>query len=80
MQIMPNSRESTEYRVPMCWESLTEIPDMDTSKILSNYTDVGTELVTHSLMFTEEVLGWAPASVTLLRKTQQSNLDLSRSV
>jgi hypothetical protein len=53
---------------------------MDTSKILSNYTDVGTELVTHSLMFTEEVLGWAPASVTLLRKTQQSNLDLSRSV
>jgi len=53
---------------------------MDTSKILSNYTDVGAALGAHSLMFTEQVLAWAPASVTLLRKTPQGILDLSRSV
>jgi hypothetical protein len=53
---------------------------MGTSKILSNYTNVGTELGTHSSMFTEQVLVWVPTSVILLRKALQGTLDLSRSV
>ena len=53
---------------------------MDTLKILSNYTDVGTALGTHSSMFTEQVLVWVPASVILLRKALQGTLDLSCSV
>ena len=53
---------------------------MGTSKILSNYTDVGTALGTPSSMFTEQVLVWIPASVILLRKALQGILDLSRSV
>ena len=53
---------------------------MGTSKNLSNYTDVGTALGTHSSMFTEQVLVWVPAYVILLRKTLQGTLDLSRSV
>ena len=53
---------------------------MGTSKILSNYTDVGTALGAHSSMFTEQVLVWVLASVILLRKTVQGTLHLSRSV
>ncbi len=53
---------------------------MGTSKNLSNYTDVGTALGTHSSMLTEQVLVWVPAPVILLRKTLQGTLDLSRSV
>ncbi len=44
---------------------------MGTSKILSNYTNVGTVLGTHSSMFTEQVLVWLPTSVILLRKALQ---------
>jgi len=73
-------RESTEFRVPMYWESLSKVLDMGTSKIHSNYTNVGTALGTHSSMFTEQVLVWVPTSVILLRKALQSTLDLSRSV
>jgi hypothetical protein len=53
---------------------------MGTSKISSNFTDVGTALGTHSSMFTEQVLAWVPAPVILLRKALQGILDLSRSV
>jgi hypothetical protein len=53
---------------------------MGTSTILSNYTDIGTALGTHSSMFTEQVLVRVPAPVTLLRKAVQDILDLSRSV
>ena len=53
---------------------------MGTSKILSNYTDVGTALGTHSCMFIEQVLVWVPASVILLRKALQGTLDLLHSV
>ena len=53
---------------------------MGTSKILSNYTDVGTVFGTRSCMFTEQVLVWVPAPAILLRKTLQGTLDLSRSV
>ncbi len=53
---------------------------MGTSKNLSNYTDVGTALGTHSSMLTEQVLVWVPAPVILLRKALQDTLDLSRSV
>ena len=53
---------------------------MGTSKNLSNYTDVGTALGTHSSMFTEKVLVWVPTPVILLRKALQGILDLSRSV
>jgi hypothetical protein len=53
---------------------------MGTSKILSNYTDVGTALGIHSSMFTEQVFVWVPTSVTLLRKALQGTLDLFRSV
>ena len=53
---------------------------MGTSKNLSNYTNVGTALGTHSSMFTEQVLVWVPAPVTLLRKAVQGILDVSRSV
>ncbi len=53
---------------------------MGSSKNLSNYTDVGTALDTHSSMFTEQVLVWVPASVILLRKALQGTLNLSRSV
>ena len=53
---------------------------MGTSKNLSNYTDAGTALGTHSSMFTEQVLVWVPAPVILLRKALQGILDLSRSV
>ena len=51
-------RESTEFRVPMYCENRSRVPDMGTSKILSNYTDVGTASGTHSSMFTEQVLVW----------------------
>jgi len=53
---------------------------MGTSKILSNFTDVGTALGTHTSMFTEQVLVWVPAPVILLRKALQGTLDLLRSV
>ena len=53
---------------------------MGTSKILSNYTDIGTALGTHNSMFTEQVLVWVLVSVILLRKALQGTLDLSRSV
>jgi hypothetical protein len=49
-------------------------------KNLSNYTDEGTALSTHSSIFTEQVLVWVHATVVLLRKTLQGTLDLSRSV
>ena len=53
---------------------------MGTSTILSNYTDTGTVLGTHSSMFTEPVLVCVPTPVTLLRKALQGILDLLRSV
>ena len=53
---------------------------MGTSKILSNYTDVGTALGTHTSMSTEQVLVWVPAPVILLRRGLQGTLDLSRTV
>ena len=53
---------------------------MGTSKILSNFTDVGIALGTHSSMFTEQVLVWVPALVILLRKALRGIRDLSRSV
>ena len=53
---------------------------MGTSKNLSNYTDVGTALGTHSSMFTEPVFVRIPAHVTLLRKALQGTLDFCRSV
>ena len=53
---------------------------MGTSKNLSNYTDVGTALGTHTSMFTERVLVWVPAPVILLREALQGTGDLSRSV
>ena len=53
---------------------------MGTSKILSNYTNVGTVLGTHSSMFTEQVLVWVPAPIILRRKALQGILDLSGSV
>ena len=40
----------------MYWESHSKVPDMGTSKIFSNFTDVGTALGTDSSMFTEQVL------------------------
>ena len=73
-------RESTEFRVPIYWESLSRVPDMGTSKIFSNYTDVGTALGTHCSMFTEQVLAWVLAPVILLGKALQGTLDLLRSV
>jgi hypothetical protein len=53
---------------------------VDTSKNLSNYTDIGTALSTYSSMFTEQVLVSVPAPAILLRKSLQSTLDLSRSL
>jgi hypothetical protein len=53
---------------------------MGTLKILSDYTDAGTVLGTHTRMFTREVLVWVPAPVMLLKKALQDTLDLSRSV
>ncbi len=53
---------------------------MGTSKNVSNYTDVGTALGTHSSMLTEQVLVWVPAPVILLRKALHGTLDLSRSL
>ena len=53
---------------------------MSTSKILSNYTDVGTACSSNKSTFTEQVLVWVPTSVILLRKALQGTLDLSRSV
>ena len=53
---------------------------MGTLKNLSNYTDAGTALGTHSSMFTEQVLVWVPSHVILLKKALQGILDLSRSV
>ena len=73
-------RESTEFRVPMYWESLTKVPDMGTSKNLSNYADVGTALGTYSSVFTEPVFVWVPAPVILLRKALHGTLYLCRSV
>jgi len=73
-------RESTEFRVPMYWESFTKVPEMGTSKNLSNYTDAGTALGTYSSMFTEPVFVRVPAPVTLLRKALQGTPDLFRSV
>jgi hypothetical protein len=73
-------REYTEFRVPMYWVSTSRVPDVDTSKNLSNYTDIGTALSTYSSMFTEQVLVSVPAPVILLRKPLQSTLDLSRSL
>ena len=73
-------RECTELRVPMYWESLSKVPNMGTSKNLSNYTDVGTALGTHSSMFTEQVLAWVSTTVILLGKILQGTLDLLRSV
>ena len=64
----------------MYCESLSKVPDMGTSTILSNYTDVGTASGTHSSMFTEQVLVWVPTPVILLRKALQGILDLFRSV
>ena len=75
-----NPRESTEFRVPMYWESLSRVPDIGTLKIFSNYTDVSTMLGSHSSMFTEQVLVWVPIPVILLGKVLQGILDLSRSV
>ena len=53
---------------------------MGTSKNLSNYTNVGAALGTHSSIFTEQVLVWVPTPVILLRQSLQGILDLSRSV
>ncbi len=53
---------------------------MGTSKILSDHTDVGTALGTHSSMFTKQVLVWVPMPVSLLRKAVQGTLDFSCSV
>ena len=53
---------------------------MGTSKIHSNFTDVGTALGTHSSMFTEQILVEVPTPVILLTKTLQGTLNLSRSV
>ena len=64
----------------MYCENRSRVPDMGTSKILSNYTNVGTVLGTHGSMFTEQVLVWLPTSVILLRKALQGTPDLSRSV
>ena len=64
----------------MYWESLTRVPDIGTSKNLSNYTGIGTALGTYSSMFTESVFVWVPVPVTLLRKALQGTLDLCRSV
>ena len=58
----------------MYCENRSRVPDMGTSKILSNYTDVGTALGTHSSMFTEQVLVWVSAPVILLRKALQGIL------
>ena len=44
-------RECTEFRVPIYWESHTRVPIKGTQKILSNHTDVGTALGTHSSVF-----------------------------
>jgi hypothetical protein len=67
LRVQPIPSGSTKFRVPMYWESLSKVPDMGTSKILSNYTDVGIASGTHNCMFTEQVLAWVPAPVTLLR-------------
>ena len=64
----------------MYWESISKVPDMGTSKILGNYTDVDIALGIHNSMFTEQVLVWVPVPGTLLSKTLQGILDLSRSV
>jgi len=48
-------RECTEFRVPMYWENSSKVPDMGTSKILSNFINLGTALGTHSSMYTEQV-------------------------
>jgi hypothetical protein len=63
----------------MYWEILSKVLDLGTSKILSNYTDVGTALSTHTSMFTEEVLVCVPTPVTLVRKALQGILDVSHS-
>ena len=65
---------------PCTEKALARYPDMGTSKILSNYTNVGTVLGTHSSMFIEQLLLWVPAPVILLRKGLQGTLDLSRSL
>ncbi len=61
-------REFTEFRVLIYWESHSRVPDMGTSKNLSNYTDVGTALGTHSSMLTEQTLVWVPIAVCWLNK------------
>ena len=63
-----------------CTEKIpARYPIRGTSKILSDFTDVGTALGTHSSMFIEQVLVGVPAPVILLRNTLQGTLNLSRS-
>ena len=67
-------------RYPCTEKFIVKVPDMGSSKILSNNTSIGTALGTYSSVFAEQVLLWILVYVIVLRRTLQGILDLFRCV